>query len=230
MSPLRVVLADDHQIVRQGFRALLGAEPGVEVVAETGDGARAVELVARHRPDVLVVDLAMPSLDGIEVTRRARGRSPETSVVVLSMHNHEAYVAQALRAGAAGYVLKESGVEDLVAALPAVRGGGRFLSAGLADPAAGARPAVRDRYDTLSPREREVLHLVAEGRTAPEIAERLFLSPRTVETHRGNGLAKLGLRSQAELIRYVIERGLVPPAAGGQARGPAPGDRASPTG
>ena len=212
---MRVVLADDHQIVRQGFLALLGAEPDVAVVAETGDGAEAVALVERHRPDVLVVDLALPSLDGIEVTRRVRSASEETAVVVLTMHNHEAYVTQAARAGAAGYVLKESGVEELVAALRVVREGGRFFSASLSDPAGLESPgAATDRYDTLSPREREVLHLVAEGRTAPEIAERLFLSPRTVETHRSNGLAKLGLRSQAELIRYVIERGLVPPPPG----------------
>ena len=209
---LRMILAEDHPIVREGFRSLLAAEPDVEVVAETGDGAEAVALVERWRPDVLVVDLVLPSLDGLEVTRRARAASPETGVVVLSMHKHEAYVTQAVQSGAAGYVLKESGVEDLVAALRAVRAGGRFFSGGLTDPAGGGRPAAAsDRYETLSPREREVLHLVAEGQTAREIAARLFLSPRTVETHRGNALAKLGLRSQAELIRYVIERGLVPP-------------------
>ena len=213
----RVVLAEDHQIVRQGFRALLAVEPGVEVVAETGDGTEAVALVERHRPDVLVVDLVLPSLDGLEATRRARAAAPETAVVVLSMHDHEAYVAQAVRAGASGYVLKESGVEDLVEALGAVRAGGRFFSAGLVDPGDGpdGHAAPADRYETLSPREREVLHLVAEGRTAPEIAGRLFISPRTVETHRANGLAKLGLHSQAELIRYVIGRGLVPPGQGG---------------
>ncbi len=211
--PTRVVLAEDHQIVREGFRSLLRAEPDVEVVAETGDGAEAVALVERWRPDMLVVDLVLPSLDGMEVTRRARAASPGTDVVVLSMHKHEAYVTQAVQAGASAYVLKESSVADLVAALRAVRAGGRFFSEGLDDPAevGGAGAGLSDRYDTLSPREREVLHLVAEGRTAPEIADRLFLSPRTVETHRGNGLAKLGLRSQAELIRYVIERGLVPP-------------------
>ncbi len=211
---LRVILAEDHQIVRQGFRSLLQDEMDVDIVAETGDGAEAVALVERWRPDVLVVDLTLPSLDGLEVTRRAQAASPETSVVVLSMHKHEAYVAQAVQAGAAAYVLKESGVDDLVAAIQEVRAGGRFFSAGLADPADADRSAAptTDRYETLTSREREVLHLVAEGRTAPEIAERLYLSPRTVESHRGNGLAKLGLRSQAELIRYVIERGLVPPA------------------
>ena len=214
--PTRVVLAEDHQIVRQGFVSLLAPEPDIEVVAETGDGAEAVALAERERPDVLVVDLVLPSLDGLEVMRRARAASPETGAVVLSMHKHGAYVARAVRAGASGYVLKESGVEDLVAAIRAVSGGGRFFSAGLDDPAeaGGVGQGAADRYDTLSPREREVLHLVAEGLTAPAIAERLFLSPRTVETHRGNGLAKLGLRSQAELIRYVIERGLVPPPPG----------------
>ncbi|MDT0632230.1 response regulator transcription factor [Rubrivirga litoralis] len=209
--PLRVVLAEDHRIVRAGFQALLAAEPGVEVVAETGDGAEAVALVAEHRPDVLVADLALPGLDGVEVIRRARAASPGTAAVVLSMHDHEAYVARAVGAGASAYVLKESGPEDLAAALRAVRAGGRFFSDGLADPAGrgGSRPL--DRYDALSPREREVVHLVAEGLTAPDAAERLFLSPRTVETHRANAMAKLGLGSQAELIRYVLERGLVPP-------------------
>ena len=211
--PIRVVLAEDHEIVRRGFQALLSAEPGVEIAAETGDGAEAVALVERWQPDVLVVDLSLPSLDGVEVTRRARAVSPETRVVVLSMHNHEAYVTQAVRAGATAYVLKGSGLEDIVAAVRAVQAGGRFFSAGLTDPddLPGSAALATDRYDTLSPREREVLHLVAEGMTAPQIAERLFLSPRTIETHRGNGLAKLGLGSQAELIRYVLERGLVPP-------------------
>ena len=208
----RIILAEDHQIVRQGFRSLLGAEPEMKVVAETGDGAEAVALVGQWQPDILVVDLALPSLDGLEVTRRVREVSPGTGVVVLSMHRHEAYVARAVRAGAAAYVLKESGVDDLVAAIRSVRAGGRFFSEVLVD-TDGDRPtpSSSDRYDTLSPREREVLHLVAEGMTAPDIAERLFLSPRTVEAHRGNGMAKLGLRSQADLIRYMIERGLVPP-------------------
>lgn len=209
----RVVLAEDHQIVREGFRALLEAEPGVTVVAETGDGAGAVALVAEHRPDVLVVDLTLPGLDGLEATRRARDVSPETAVVVLSMHDHEAYVVQAVRSGAAGYVLKDAGIADLLAAIRAVRDGGRFFSEGLEDPLeAGAGGAVTDRYETLSPREREVLHLAAEGLTAPQIGDRLFISPRTVETHRGNGLAKLGLRTQAELIRYMIARDRVPPS------------------
>ncbi len=212
----RIILAEDHQIVREGFRSLLSDEPGIRVVAETGDGAQAVALVEEHRPDVLVVDLVLPSLDGLEVTSRARRASPETAVVVLSMHRHEAYVVQAVRAGASAYVLKESGVDDLVSAIRAVRAGRRFFSDGLADPADDPDYAAdaTDRYDALSPREREVLHLVAEGRTAPEIAERLFLSPRTVEAHRGNGMAKLGTRSQAELIHYMIRRGLVPPVAG----------------
>lgn len=207
---LRVVLADDHRIVRAGFRALLTAEPGVQIVAEAGDGAEAVALVEAHRPDVLVVDLVLPGLDGIEATRRARAASPETAVVVLSMHDHEAYVARAVEAGASAYVLKEASLDDLVDALRAVGAGGRFFSDGLE--ATASRPAhdPADRYETLTPREREVLHLGAEGLTAPQVAERLEISPRTVETHRSNGLAKLGLHSQAELIRYVLARGLVP--------------------
>ena len=211
--PTRVVLAEDHRIVREGVRALLAAGDGVEVVAETGDGAEAVALVEAHRPDVLVVDLTLPGLDGLEVIRRARAASPETGVVVLSMDRHEAYVVQAVRAGATGYVQKDAGLGDLVTAIGAVAGGGRYFGAGVEDPGApGEGRAVTDRYETLSPREREIVHLTAEGRTAPQIAGRLSISPRTVETHRGNGLAKLGLRSQAELIRYMIGRGLVPTA------------------
>ena len=214
---LRVVLADDHRIVRAGFRALLEAEPGIRVVAEAGDGTEAVALVEAHRPDVLVVDLALPGLDGVEVTRRARAASPETAVVVLSMHDHEAYVAQAVQAGATAYVRKEAGLDDLVGALRAARAGRPFFSAGLDGAASPGGDDPDDRYETLTPREREVLHLVAEGLTAPQAAERLGVSPRTVETHRANGLAKLGLHSQAELIRYVLARGLVPLARPGEA-------------
>lgn len=212
----RLVLAEDHQIVRQGFHALLEGAADVEVVAETGDGAEAVRLVERLRPDVLVLDLGLPGLDGLEVARRVRARAPEVRVVILSMHAHEGYVAEAVRAGTAAYVLKEAGVSDLVAALHAVLSGERYFSEGVAppleEPNDGA-PAVTSRYETLTPREREVLQLVGEGLTSAQIAARLFLSPRTIDAHRRNILAKLDLTTPADLVRYALRRGLSPGSA-----------------
>ena len=223
---LRIVLVEDHQIVRQGFRALLDREADLAVVAETGDGLEAVRLVEEERPDVLVLDLTLPGLDGLEVARRVGRQAPETRVVVLSMHNNAAYVAEALRAGAAAYVLKESSADDLGAALRAVSEGRSFFSEGVSLPPDDDEAERYDRYDTLSPREREVLHLLAQGLTGPEVAERLFISPRTVETHRSNVLAKLGLRGQTELVHYAIGRGLLPVGRGrdADADDPAPPD------
>lgn len=212
---VRIAVADDHPIVRRGFVALLGGEPGYTVVAEAGDGLEALEVVEREAPDVLVCDVSMPGLHGVEVARRVTARHPGTRVVMLSMHRGEAYIAEAVRSGALGYVLKDSSPDDLLEAVRAVMRGERYLSPSLPVDliryyAEASAEHVRDRYATLTDREREVLQLIAEGHTSPQIAQRLFISPRTVDTHRANVMAKLGLANQAELIRYAIERGLVP--------------------
>ncbi len=208
---LRIVLADDHQIVRQGLRAMLGTESDLQLVGETADGLETVRTVARLEPDVLVLDLMMPGLGGLEVVRQLAKRAPRTKIVILSMHSNEAYVLESLSAGAVGYVLKESSAEELVKAIRTVAAGGRYFSPPLSEPALGtyarkAKGAPLDPYDTLTAREREVLQLTAEGLTGTEISARLFISPRTVESHRANLLRKLGLRNQKELIRYSVER------------------------
>lgn len=210
-----IVLAEDHHIVRQGLHILLQAERNFSIIGETGDGLEAVQLVERLQPDVLVLDLMMPSLNGLEVTRQVTKRSPQTRIIILSMHANEAYVREALRNGAAGYVLKESSAADLVQAVREAIAGRRYLSPPLSERAIDAyiqkaEAATLDVYDTLTTREREVLHLVAEGNTIGTIASRLFISPRTVETHRTNLMRKLSLRSSAELVRYALQRGLLP--------------------
>lgn len=212
---ITIVLADDHHVVRQGLRSLLQAEPDCSIVGEAGDGLEAAQLVERLQPDVLVLDLMMPGLNGLEVTRQVSQRSPRTHVVILSMHPNEAYVVEALRAGASAYVLKESTSAELVRAVRQAVAGRRYLSPPLSERAIEiymqkAEPAALDLYETLTAREREVLHLVAEGHTNAEIADRLFISRRTAETHRANLMRKLGLRSQTDLIRYALQRGILP--------------------
>ena len=211
----KIVLADDHHVVRQGLRSLLEAESDFSVIGEAGDGLEVTQLVERLRPDVLVLDLMMPSLNGLEVTRQVSQRSPRTHVVILSMHANEAYVLEALRAGAVAYVLKESTSAELVRAVREAVAGRRYLSPPLSERAIEAymqkaESATLDPYETLTAREREVLHLVAEGHTNAEIADRLFISRRTVETHRANLMRKLGLRTQTDLISYALRRGILP--------------------
>jgi DNA-binding NarL/FixJ family response regulator len=215
-NELTVVLADDHRVVRQGIRAMLEAEPDVRVIGEAGTGREALRLVERLGPDVLVLDLIMPELGGLEVVRQLKKLSPDTHVVILSMHKDESYVMQALKYGAAGYVLKDSGAEDLVKAVREAAADRRYLSPPLSDAAVDAYvkrgdAAAPDFYDSLSSREREVFHLAAEGYTNTEIGKRLFISPRTVEIHRANMMAKLGLRDRTQLIRYALRRGILPP-------------------
>lgn len=210
-----IILADDHLIVRQGLRALLEAEPDFHLIGETGDGLETVRLVEQLRPDVLVLDLMMPSLNGLEVTRQVSERSPHTRVVILSMHADEAYVLEALRNGAVGYVLKDASASGLVRAVREVDAGRRYLSPPLSERAIEtyvrkAKDAPIDRYDTLTTREREVLQLVAEGHTNAEIADRLSISVRTAETHRANMMDKLDLHSHTALIRYALRRGVIP--------------------
>ena len=213
-----IVLADDHPIVRSGLRALLEAEPGYEVIGEADDGRGALDLVERLRPALLVVDVMMPGLGGLEVTRLVTQRVPSTRVIVLSLHSNEAYVLEALRNGAAAYVLKNSSTSALVEAVREVMAGHRYLSPPLTERAitayiarSTASDAALDRYDLLTTREREVLHLAAEGLTNPEIGERLHISPRTAETHRANLMRKLDLTTQADLLKYALHRGLLTP-------------------
>jgi len=211
-----IVLVDNHHVVRQGLRAVLEAETDFHVVGETGDGLEVTELVERLQPDVLVLDLIIPGLSGLDVTRQVSRRSPQTHIVILSMHTNEAYVLEALRNGAAAYVLKESSAADLVQAVREVVAGRRYLSPPLSERAIEAyiqraKETTLDPYETLTNREREVLHLAAEGHTNVEIGTRLSISPRTVETHRANMMRKLGLHTQTDLIRYALRRGILPP-------------------
>jgi two-component system, NarL family, response regulator NreC len=210
-----IVLADDHHVVRQGLRALLEAEAGFSIAGEAADGLEAADLVERLKPDVLVVDLMMPGLNGLEVTRQVSKRSPQTRVILLSMHANEGYVLEALRHGANAYVLKDCTATELTRAVREVAAGRRYLSPPLSERAIEAylqksKAATLDVYDTLTGREREVLQLVAEGHSNAEISSRLFISPRTVEIHRANLMRKLGLRNQTDLIRFALRRGIVP--------------------
>ena len=209
-----VMLADDHQIVRQGLRAILNAVPEFQLVGEASDGLEAVRLAERLRPDVLILDLSMPGLDGLEVARQVTKRPPRPRVVVLSMYSDEAYVLKALQAGATAYVLKDAGADQLVQGIRAAARGQRYFSPPLTAESVEAylrrtENLVEDPKDALTSREREVLHLTVEGHSGADIAERLFISPRTVETHRANLMRKLGVRNQKELVRYAVERGLM---------------------
>ncbi|HVS51276.1 MAG TPA: response regulator transcription factor [Opitutaceae bacterium] len=207
------IIADDHEIVRRGLRGILESEGTCHVVAEAADGLSAAQLVEKHKPHLLILDLNMPRLHGIDVLRQTRTSSPHTRVIVLSMHNDEPYVIEALRAGAMAYILKGSESQEISHALKEVLAGRRFLSATLSEWAINAlvaKPADdADPLQSLTQRERMVLQLAAEGHTNPEIAEKLFISPRTAETHRTNLLRKLGLQTQTDLVRFAIRKGLI---------------------
>lgn len=210
-----IVLAEDHSIVREGLRLLLSGDPALRVVGEAPDGLAAVDLVDRLQPDLLIVDVMMPGLNGLDVIRQVVQRSPRTAIIVLSMYADESYVLRALRLGALGYVLKNASSTDLLKAIEAVLGGRTYLSEPLSERAITAyvdkareRPA--DPYESLTPREREVFKLVAEGLTTAAIADRLTISPRTAEVHRMNLMRKLGLSSHTDLVRFAIKRGVIP--------------------
>ncbi len=209
----RVLIADDHGIVRSGLRLLLERQHDLEVIAEAADGVQARDLALSHRPDVAILDVGMPRMTGLQATREIKARAPEVRVLILSMHSEERYVFQALKVGASGYVLKGEADQDLVAAVRAVQRGEPFLTNAaerslvrdwMADGATGPR-------EPLSPREREVVTLIADAHTNREIAERLAVAEKTVESHRANVLRKLGMRDRVELVRYAIRRGLVEP-------------------
>lgn len=208
---ITILLADDHRVVRQGLRALLESDPELVVIGEANDGFEAIQLVEKLNPQITIVDIMMPGLGGLEVTRQINNR---TKVVILSMHANEAYVFEALQNGAYGYVLKDSTAEDLVRAIHNVAAGRHFLSPPFSEKAISAyieksQPTQFDPYKTLTTREREVFHLVVEGLSNATISTRLSISPRTVETHRSNLMNKLSLHSQADLIRYAIKRGII---------------------
>lgn len=205
---IRIALADDHKVVRQGLRALLEGVKDFSVVAEAGDGKEIVELVLREKPEVAVIDLAMPSLNGVEATRRIVRDVPQVKVLVLSMYTGEEYVREALNAGASGYLVKDSAADDLVEAIRLVARGERFLSPAIAHIADRTGNGVTS-YDRLTTREREVLQLIAEGNSNKEIAARLSLSVKTIEAHRTNLMAKLDIHDTASLTRFAIARGLV---------------------
>jgi DNA-binding NarL/FixJ family response regulator len=210
-----ILLADDHRIVRQGLRSLLKAEPDFNVIGEASDGLEALELIKKLRPDVVVLDLMMPGLNGLEVVRQVAKQMPQTKTVILSMYNDEGFVLEALTNGVSAYVLKDANSSDLVQAVREVAAGRHYLSPPLSDRAIEAyqqmaRAGTLDRYETLTTREREVFQLSAEGHTNGEIAARLGISVRTAETHRSRLMHKLGVHTQADLIRYALRRGIIP--------------------
>jgi len=194
---MRVLIADDHGIVRSGLRLLLERQPDIEVIAEAADGAEARELAIRERPDLAILDVKMPKLTGLQATREIKAQAPEVDVLILSMHDDDRYVAEALKAGASGYVVKTQADADLLAAVRAVERGESFP--------APASPG------ELTPREEEIVKLVAEAHTTKQIAAILHLSEKTVENHRANAMRKLGMRDRVELVRYAIRRGLIEP-------------------
>ncbi len=215
MKKVRIILADDHTVMRAGLRALLERQPGLEVVGEAEDGRQTVELASSHVPDVVVMDIAMPNLNGVEATRRMVSKQPTISVVILSMYSDESYVMRALEAGARAYLLKDSAVTDLIRAIEAVSQGKSFFSPKisriLAEEYVRAlkQKGVTDSYELLTPREREILQLLAEGKTNKEVATSLNISVYTAETHRGNIFQKLNLHSSAELVLYAVRKGII---------------------
>jgi DNA-binding NarL/FixJ family response regulator len=213
-----IVLADDHPIVREGLRRLLNTKPEFTIIGEAENGRSALDLIERLQPDIAFVDLMMPDLNGLEVTRRGVRASPNTRVLLLSMYSDEPHVLEALRAGAMAYILKGVTAEILLFGLHEVLAGRRYLSPPLSDRAvevysslAGATGGPTDDYDLLTEREREVLELLARGASYAEIAEKLTISPRTAETHRTNIMRKLDLNTTADLTLYAVQRGLIDP-------------------
>ena len=216
MRSIRILLADDHTIVRKGLRMLLESHEGFHVVAEAADGREAIALAQEHQPDIVVMDLAMPVLNGIEAARQICGGDPASSIVFLSMHSDESYVLKALKSGAKGYLLKDSAEQDLINAVKTVSDGKAFFSPAISRMLVEDyvrqmhAQKVEDSYDLLTTREREILQLLAEGRSNKDVAAVLDLSLHTVETHRGHIMQKLNLHSGAEIILYAIRKGVLP--------------------
>jgi len=214
---IRVLLADDHAIVRQGVKMILSNEPDIEVVGEAEDGLQAVEMAKQLKPDVAVLDISMPGLNGIEATRQIKAVLPNVHTLALTMHDDDTYVFQLLKAGGSGYVLKRAAATDLVQAVHAVRRGEAFLYPAVAKAVVAdylkrlESGEGRERYDGLTEREREILTLVAEGATNQEICKKLYISVKTVQTHRTHIMDKLNLHDRTMLVRYAIRKGLIEP-------------------
>lgn len=207
---IRILLADDHSIVRQGFKMILDAQSDMEVVGEAANGRQAIEMAEQLRPDIVVMDVAMPELNGVEATRRLTALSPHSRVLALSMHKDSTYVREILRAGARGYLLKDSFDTDLLAAVRAIQKGEGYLSPGVSEAVlSDYRKQVTDPIDLLTSREREILQLIAEGKTNKEIATLLNLSVYTVDAHRGRVMEKLNLHTTGELVRFAMRNGLI---------------------
>lgn len=215
MNPTRIVIADDHTIMRNGLRLMLDRQPDFQVVAEAADGRQTIEACEANNPDVVVLDIAMPNLNGIEAARQISAKLPRISIVILSMHSDESYVLRALKAGARGYLLKDSAEADLINAIKAVSEGKAFFSPAISKMLVEdymrrlEQRGVEDSYELLTTREREILQLLAEGKSNKEVAVILSLSLYTVETHRGNILQKLNLHSVPELILYAVRKGVI---------------------
>lgn len=208
-----ILLVDDHPMIRQGLRNLLSGVSDFQIIGEASDGIEAIHKIELTKPDVLVLDLMMTNLNGLEVLSQVKKLSPATHTIVFSMQSADAYIVEALRAGASGYVLKDTGPAEIVAAIHSVLQGNRYLSERLSERLEAAELRVEDApldlYQTLTTREREILQMVAEGRSSTEIGDKLVISPRTVEIHRSKLMKKLGMRNQAELIRYTLKRGIL---------------------
>jgi two-component system, NarL family, response regulator NreC len=211
--PIRIILADDHQIVRQGVRILLEAETDMEIIAEADNGRKVLKLAQELLPDIIIMDLSMPELNGIEATRQILSGAPEIKVIALSMHSDSLFVLNMIKAGASGYLLKDCALEELVKAIRAVVDHKTYLSPGISDIVirdfvTGWQTTTSSAFSVLSAREREVLQLMAEGKTTNQIADDLCVSIKTVETHRKQIMTKLGIHSVAELTKYAIRQGL----------------------
>lgn len=212
---IKIILADDHRIFRKGLKSLLSEKENIEVLAEADNGDEALEAARKYKPEIVVMDIAMPKMDGIEATRQIRERFPDTEVVVLSMHAKKAYIDQVLKAGAKGYVLKDSDEENLLSAIETVHNGGYYLDSPIAEQVLSdyfsdkSKRDLKKQSDPLSEREREVLRLLAEGHSNQEVADTLYISRKTVENHRANIVRKTGIQGQVGLTKYAARIGLI---------------------
>jgi two-component system, NarL family, response regulator NreC len=212
---IRIIIADDHRVLRAGLRLLLERQPGFEVVADAADGRQTVDLVKAHLPDIVLLDIAMPHLNGIEAARLISASHPEVGIIILSMHADESYLLRALKSGAKGYLLKDAGEDDVIDAVRAVSEGKAFFSPAISKLLVEdyvrqlQHQGLEDVYDLLTPREREIMQLLAEGKSSKDIAALLFLSPHTVDTHRKTILQKLNVHSVPELMLYAMRKGII---------------------